>query len=243
MFKKILLLLFLIFFSVSCAFYTAAVKPNVSSKNEIVATEDLKLLLLENPNPKVVIRVQNPPSNVTEAEKFNVYINTIEKVLIQSGFVVRDRALLESILKTGTTDYRAIGEKIDTDIIIDIISLAFGLPNPVRNYINKTKGIEEQFKKQENYIDCQIAKLEVRITIVNKGQLGGIFTFYVSRCDEEELDFILNPSKTKMFWKSNPDGELYEYLVAPIWEGQREYYTQVLTYQLVNQLRSYSKKN
>lgn len=218
-------------------------KPNVSAKNEIVMTNELKALFQENPRPKVVIRVPNPPTNVTEAEKFNAYINTIEKIFIQSGYTVRDRALLETLLKTGTTDYKTIGEKIDTDIIIDILSLQFDIPNRVYTFLNKTTKKEERFPKDENFIDCKMAKLECRLTIVNKGQLGGVFTFYTSRCDIEDLDFILNPTKTLMGWVSNKTGPRFKDLYAGMeTEELKQYYTQVLAYSLINQLSAYLRE-
>lgn len=233
----------LILASFSCTFYTGIVKPNVSAKNEIVMTDELKALFQENPRPKVVIRVPNPPTNVTEAEKFNAYINTIEKVFIQSGYTVRDRALLETLLKTGTTDYKTIGEKIDTDIIIDILSLQFDIPNRVYNFFNKTTNKEERFLNDENFIDCKMAKLECRLTIVNKGQLGGVFTFYTSRCDVEDLDFILNPSRTLLGWIANKTGPKFKNLYAGMEsEELKQYYTQVLAYSLINQLSSYLRE-
>ena len=116
----------------TCMPFQGTVKPNVATKNEIVITPELKAILAVNPRPKIVIRVPNPPTNVTEADRFNTYINIIEKTFLQQGFVVRDRALLENLMQSGNIDYQGIQKTIDTDLIIDILSLEFNIPNPLR---------------------------------------------------------------------------------------------------------------
>jgi hypothetical protein len=222
---------------VSCTPFQGTVKPNVASRNEIVITPELRSLLAANPRPKVVIRVPNPPNNVTEAEKFNSYINLIEKTFLQGGFVVRDRALLENLMRAGSTDYRSIQRTIDTDIIVDILSLEFNISNPVDTFFNITTQRQEQFATTANFIDCPKAKLECRLTIVDKGQLGGLFTFYASRCDREDLIFLVRQDRAAMMWGRSAAPTWFPDLSAPFnSDDLARIYTEYLTRMLMDQL-------
>jgi hypothetical protein len=218
--------------------FVGKAKPNVSAGNEIVLTAELKTLLNEIPKPKIVIRVPNPPSNVTEAEKFNSYINQIEKVFIQNGYIVRDRALLENLMRSGNMDYKSIKDKIDTDLIIDILGLEFDIPNPVKTFFNETTQKEEPFASPQNYIDCMKAKLECRLTIVDKGQLGGLITIFASRCDSENLEILIDGFRQKMAWKNDFNGIMVPALNAAFQtEEIKKAYTGMLTNFLIGQLR------
>jgi len=220
------------------ASFIGQVKPNVAAGNEIVLTPELKALLNETAKPKIVIRVPNPPSNVTEAEKFNSYINQIEKVFIQNGYTVRDRALLENLMRSGNMDYKSIKDKIDTDLIIDILGLEFDISHPVKTFFNETSQKEEAFATPLNVVDCMKAKLEVRLTIVDKGQLGGMMTIFASRCDSENLQIIVNGFRQQMAWKNNFDGVMYPALSAPFQtEEIKKAYTGVLANFLIAQFQ------
>ncbi len=222
---------------VSCMPFQGTVKPNVAAQNETVITPELRALLAANPRPKVVIRVSDPKMNVTQAEAFNTYINLIEKTFLQGGFVVRDRALLENLMRAGNVDYQSIRRTIDTDLIIDILSLEFNIPNRIGTFYNITTKREEQFATPANFIDCAKARLECRITIVDKGQLGGLFTFYASRCDQENLVFLVQPSRAMMMWPNNAQPAWFPDLDAGIQSDElRRSYTQFLTQQLMSQL-------
>lgn len=224
----------------SCAgSYLGTVKPNVAAGNEIVFTTELKTLLQDIPKPKIVIRVPNPSANVTEAEKFNAYINVIEKVFVQNGYTVRDRALLENLLRAGHTDYKGIKDKIDTDLIIDILALQFDIPHKVGKFLNKKTQKEESFATELNYVDCVMANLECRLTIVDRGQLGGLFTLRTSRCDNEDLEFYVDGFRQNMAWVGQEAAGMFPDLSVPI-EGDelKRAYTQVLTVQLIKLLSS-----
>ena len=203
-------------------------------------TGDLRNLLEQNPMPKIVIRVPRPAMSVTEAEEFNRYINTIEKIFIRNGYIVRDRTLLENLMKSESQDYMTIGKKIDTDIIIDILSLRFDVPNQIRSFYSSKTGGTEVFRNNNNFIDCELAKLECRITIVEKGQLGGVFTFYTSRCDSEELWFLLEPVNSLLCWAPHAmDKPVFPSLtVSYSDDDMREYATTILTYSLLSQIKS-----
>jgi hypothetical protein len=149
----------------------------------------------------------------------------------------RDRALLENLLRFGSDDFETIGKKIDTDIIIDILSLQFDIPNKIYKFFNITSNQEEQFLYDENYVDCPLAKLECRVTIVEKGQLGGAFTFCISRCDLEHLEFYVSASKSYLVWTNEGTSPIYPSLIAPIEnENTKEFIIRYFANTLINQL-------
>ena len=175
----------------------------MAAGNQIVVTPELRALLEANPKPKIVIRVPNPPANVTEAEKFGIYINQIERAFLQASYTVRDRALLENLLRTSSTDYQSIRRTIDTDLIIDILALEFSAPEPYRQFHNRTEERDESFARPENFVGCPKAKLECRLTIVDKGQLGGLFTVFASPCDQQDYEFLVKSGRDLMRWPTS----------------------------------------
>jgi hypothetical protein len=241
-FVKIAIVVLLTAILSSCAgFYIGNVKPNVEANNEIVITPELKALLQAIPKPKIVIRVSNPPTSVTEAEKFNSYINEIEKVFLQKGYTVRDRALLENLMRGGNIDYKGIKDKIDTDLIIDILALNFDKSIQARTFFNKTTQKEEPFATELTYVECGIATLECRLTIVDRGQLGGLFTLRTSPCDlrGEDLRFSVDGFRQNLAWAGREASGMFPVLRAPIEsEEQKRLYTQYLTNRLIALLSS-----
>src|SRR5580698_5022393 len=106
--------------------------------DEIDVHPSLKQLVQANPSLKVVLRVPNVTVNVTQSQQANSSPGTnlngaydeIEKTLFKAGFVVRDRALLSSLIdKEGITSYQEIQKRVDTDLIIDISTLEFNDPS------------------------------------------------------------------------------------------------------------------
>jgi len=181
------------------------IKTNLSSRNEVIKTPELKQLLYETPKPKMVLRVPNTTSNVTASEEsrnidFNNIYNAIEKVFLKQGFIVRDRALLNNLLLSGNVDYKDIGEKIDTDLIIEILNIEFDISNKIKNFKNLSTSLQEEFPDWGPTVDCRAAKLECRITIVKKGQLGGIFTLFAGACDFG-TEFWINKRNSFIGWK------------------------------------------
>jgi hypothetical protein len=236
-FARIAGLLLLAAIVMSCtAFNLGTVKTNIAAGSEIVFTPELKKLLQEIPKPKIVIRIPSPPSNVTEADKFNSYINEIEKMFVQQGFTVRDRALLENLMRGGNIDYKSIKDKIDTDLIIDVLSLSFGGSIPVHSFFNKTTQKEEPFATTMTYIECGVASLECRITIVDRGQLGGLFTLRTSPADSQELDFYIDGFRQNMAWVGQESTGMFPVLRIVIADEQRLAYTKVLTRHLIELL-------
>ena len=230
----------LILLFTGCAkLYLGNIKTNVAANNEIEFTPELKKLLQDIPKPKIVIRVANPSTNVTEADKFNSYINEIEKMFVKNGYTVRDRALLENLMRGGNNDYKSIKDKIDTDLIIDILALHFDNSTKAHTFFNKTTQEKEPFATKLTYIECGIATLECRVTIVDRGQLGGLFTLRTSPCDIKIPDFIINGSRQYMAWVGREAAGMFPVLRYPInrdWE--KRFFTQALAKLLIDLLSS-----
>jgi hypothetical protein len=235
-FAKIAGLVLLALISSACVqLYLGNIKTNVGANDEIVLTPELKNTLQVIPKPKIVIRVTNPPSAVTEAERFNVYINEIEKAFIQRGYTVRDRALLENLMRSGSVDYKSIKDKIDTDLIIDILALNFDNMVAFHKFFNKTTQKEESFVTPQTYVECAEATLECRVTIVNQGQLGGVFTLHISPFDVSSPDFYVDGFRQKMAWVGQENTAMFPVLSIPIrTEEEKRQLTQMLAKRLID---------
>jgi len=222
----------------SCvSFELGTIKTNVASTSEIVIAPELKALLQEIPKPKIVIRIPNPPSNVTEAERFNSYINVVEKLFVQQGYTVRDRALLENLMRSGNVYYKSIKDKIDTDLIVDILALRFDGTVDVHKFVNKTTQKEEPFATEQTYVQCPVASLECRVTIVDRGQLGGLFTLRASPADSREYNFYVDGFRQNLAWAGQESSGLFPVLRLLIeTEDMKLDLTQVLTRRLIELL-------
>jgi hypothetical protein len=195
--KKILIAVFcsIVFYSCSTVEITKGViepKQDWTLKNEVVSTDALKNFIDANKSPKIVLRVPAPPSKVTEQEQSlidanNLTYTEIEKNLVKTGFVVRDRALLSNLLESGNLSYEEIGKKINTDIILEIITLNYkSLVEEHKSFKNNSTKKTVKFREVKNVstgsLNLAIAKLEGKVILVKEGQVGGLFTFYVAAC-------------------------------------------------------------
>ena len=168
--------------------------------DEIDVHPGLKQLVEQQPALKVVLRVPNVTANVTQSTA-NASTNTslngaydeIEKTLFKAGFVVRDRALLSSLIdKEGITSYQEIQKRVDTDLIIDISSLEFNDPQSFlysRNYPGPD-GAPVAFESDYPYSMAQaVAMVEAKFIIVHTGEVAGIVTLRVPLCGQVNCPF------------------------------------------------------
>lgn len=167
--------------------YTGSVQYDASAKNDIIKSKELDNYLSTRSQIKFVLRTPPGFENYTEEEQqeWNQVFSRIEKELILQGHIVKDRVLLDLLLEKGDMSLSQVGKALNTDIIIELINITFDLPNQLKNFTIKEKGINTNFDLWENidYLDCRIAMMECRITLVEVGNVGGIFKFYVSGCD------------------------------------------------------------
>jgi len=170
-----------IFIALSSCYQLAMIK-TMPKQDDITLTPEMKQFLGSHSNLSVVLRVPNSLDRVTTetASKNSAIYSSIEKKLMKAGFNVRDRALLETVLKSGVTNYAEIGKKIETDIIIEVLDIDWNIDN-FQSYLtlknnNKIKPVPV------NTLNAKIAKLECKLTIVEKGSTGGVFTLYYTSC-------------------------------------------------------------
>ena len=203
------LILILMLFVSSCGTYktfTGTISFDASKMNESIKSNELNGMISSSAPMKFVLREPDGFGEFAPEDKMQIndLFSQIEKELIQQGQIVKDRRLLNLLIEKSDLDIAT--KAIDTDIIIEIIDLEFDIPNQIKDFNIKEKGIQSNFNNWSNieYIDCQLSTMECRITMVKEGNVGGIFKFYVSGCDDnksfyvkifEDYEGTLDPSK------------------------------------------------
>jgi hypothetical protein len=129
---------------------------------------------------KVVLRVPTAQRIVAEEERratgeLDQAYNIIEKEFLKTGFTVRDRALLSEVLRTNPNlDYRSIRDKIDTNFIIEVVSLT------KFDFSTRDYEIVSGRSRHTSFAPLKLEgwRLEAKIILVETGEIGGIFTHY-----------------------------------------------------------------
>ncbi len=167
--------------------YTGTVIYDSTKQNEIVKSDELSNYLSSKAKIKFVLRTPPNFSSMPEEEqrKMNLIFAQIEKELIIRGHIVKDHTLLNKLLDNHSYSLSEIGDIIDTDIILEVLDVQFDITNQIKNFKIKENDMNTTFDnwKNINYVDCRISMMECRITLVDEGNIGGIFKFYISGCD------------------------------------------------------------
>jgi hypothetical protein len=173
----------------------------VAPVNEVVVNPSLRNFLNQTHNPRVVLRVPSTTSNVTAAEsernsEYNNLYGRIEKELMKEGYTVRDRNLLNNLLSSGQNlSYKEIGEKVETDIIIEVISI---ISNKISNenkkfefekdvlpmFPDKNKLINGLDKQLNNIFTTENYTIDCKVILVSEGTTVGMFTFNYCSCED-----------------------------------------------------------
>lgn len=155
--------------------------------DEIIITPEFRLFLKENQITNIVLRTPYSASNIGQADVSRLqdeeYIySQIERNLVKSGYTLRDRGLLNSLLASGITDYTELGRKIQVEAIIEITSIDFQYPKTflsiTRQMKNKKPPVSVNTEAQREHLDCFVTQLSGKIIIVSKGISGAFFTLY-----------------------------------------------------------------
>lgn len=157
--------------------------------DQVNVHQNLKDLVKAHPTLKVVLRVPNVTTNVTQSQNagsLDSAYDRIESQLFDAGFTVRDRALLSNLIeKEGITSYKDIQARIDTDLIIDISSLQFNDRRQwltTNTYINAS-GLPAATPAFDT-MGQAVASVEAKIIIVETGEVGGILTLKIPICGQ-----------------------------------------------------------
>lgn len=167
---------------------TGTINFDASSLNEGVKTSELSNSLKDKSSLKFLIRT---PVNYDKLEgdelaEMNSLVAEIEKDLIREGQRVKDMKLVDYLTDRGALNSENYNETLDADIIIEIMDVQFDIPNQITEFNIQEMNKKANFNDWENLknIDCQLAMLACRVILVKEGNVGGIFKFYVSGCDE-----------------------------------------------------------
>lgn len=135
-------------------------------------------------NPTIVLRVPAPQARVAQAQsaqgsaEMNAAYNSIEKGLVKAGFTVRDRGLLEEILRSSQNlDYRVIEQRIDAQLILEIVSIS---PRAYNNneYTQANNGLRQQLPYGEFAFDGW--QFECKVILVHTGEIGAMYTIHIA---------------------------------------------------------------
>lgn len=157
-------------------------------QDDIVKTETLKDFLINNKNPKVVLRIPQTAFKVTEAENknsepenYDYLYNAIENQLLASGFVVRDRQLFNQIIGNddNNIDYQKLKEKSDTELIIELTKLDPKILYETNIYYDKNNNEKvDKYYKRKRYG----ASVEFKIVMINSNEFAGVYRFNYTPC-------------------------------------------------------------
>ncbi|HEX6550284.1 MAG TPA: hypothetical protein VF117_06385 [Gammaproteobacteria bacterium] len=167
--------------------------------DEINIRPSLRQLVHDHPTLKVVLRVPNVTTNVTQSQGgqnagaaealLNNAYDDIEKRLFNAGFVVRDRALLSNLInERGITSYKDIQSRVDTDLIIDVSSLRFNQPQDWLLTPNYTSD-DGVVGNAGTSMGEAVAYVEAKFIIVESGEVGGIVTLHVPICESVKCSY------------------------------------------------------
>lgn len=172
----------------SCTtWHLVEVNPYLKAHNEIMIRPELRQLLSEKKgNIKIVLRVPTlvPQVSQSEIEKRNKLYDLVERHLYKAGFIVRDRALLEKVLESGPTSFQDMATKVDTDLILEIISIDTNVDLSHRFYYDPAlKQTGQLIEKYDDGTPGPVfpllgGKLDCRVITVKDGAITGVLSLF-----------------------------------------------------------------
>jgi hypothetical protein len=202
------ILLFIIFVTLtSCGSAIVEIKVD-KPENKLYLSKELWSFLNElNTKPSIVLRVPNTELNATQVAYNDRFYDLVEREFIKNGYTVRDRGLLNILIKDKENiDYQKLADKIKTDLILEI---QFGTKN---DYIPVQK---VKLLKNQKYKECDADKVffapklyttDIKITIVKKGLYAGTITIYSTACSDKPCYDVIKGefNKDDLEFKNNP---------------------------------------
>ncbi|MBI4887296.1 MAG: hypothetical protein HY824_09395 [Acidobacteria bacterium] len=169
--------------AVSGCFALAVARPEIPGP-EPVSQPTLQTFMRSVGSPTIVLRVPSPQSQVTEAQKaqgdaaMNQAYNLIERELVKAGFTVRDRGLLEAVLRSNQDlDYRLIQQKVNAQLIIEFVSIS------TRDYSSdQYLRVKDQAigRLESGAFPLSGWQFECKVILVDSGEIGGIYTIHIA---------------------------------------------------------------
>ncbi len=179
----------------SCATWQqVTVYPGLNVSNEVIVKPELQKLLSEKkPDLKVTLRVPAVPKDITQEnqKELDRRYDYIERELAKSGFIVRDRALLEKVLSDGKpASYQELAKTIDTDLILEIVNVG-PCSMSHKKYFDQNAGhlveinklVPDEKKPDTLPFEMQGGRLDCRVITVKDASVSGLFTIYNFPCE------------------------------------------------------------
>lgn len=230
--KKVSFLLLTSILFLSCS--TSKTIRFTANENEIYTTEKLSSFLTQNKKPKVVLRVSNTSTNLTDQENIDYLYNSIENQLLKSGFIVRDRQLFNQIAgnDNNNIDYQKIQDKSDTDLIIELTKLDPSILYKTNKYYDqKNRERVEDYKTYERYG----ASVEFKVVTINNNEYGGVYKFNYAPCTEGcKISSSYREKRKQYKRKQKEDIEAYE----GVEQDELEAFIKDATKKLISEMRS-----
>lgn len=147
-------------------------------------SDNLKQFLKATKQPKIVLRAPDSYSSfsVVRNEKisFQSLYNDIEKELMKTGFIVRDRKLFESTFgQYDIQDGKMIKKKFDTDLILELVNIS-----NVDFATNKFTTSKGEKVLSNGQIRMTGARAEFRVILLNDNQIAGSYKFNYAPCTQ-----------------------------------------------------------
>lgn len=153
-------------------------------KDFIFSKEELKNYMSSTDNPKVVLRVPNSSTIISEDQYLlnSTIYNTIEKELLNAGFEVRDRSLFNVVIDKSKEDidYNTIASKTNTDLIIELVDIKDDIQYFTKTYYTKS---DKPKPILGNAVVKYGASVEFRVVSIETNNITGVYTFNYAPCE------------------------------------------------------------
>jgi len=162
-------------------------------------------------------------SNITQETQNSELYGAIERNLMNAGFIVRDRAMLEKLLINEQLSYESIAEKIKVDLIIEVMDNS-------HKYVTPTTMFREKNDKQinittEDRLYIQTSQFAFRIVLAKTGAVSGIFTFYYNPCVNRCVVYARKHAGLGCYWFGRSKTEVNSRMNQPLYRlNSRDYY-------------------
>lgn len=157
-----------------------------SKKPEIIATPMIKEYIKTHPNPSIVLKAPNSESKSTQSDPNSYIYNAIEKELLIAGFDVRDRGLFNEIIsKSRDINYEDLQKLTGTELILELVQVSTSVEYVTNKFY--TRDGAERVSSEVNFKKYG-AVIEFKMTLIEKNQFAGSYTFNYVPCSSVDLN-------------------------------------------------------
>ncbi len=180
--------------SAGCAMHVV-VAPGLPSP-DVVTRPALADYIRATPSPTIVLRVPTPQGQVAQEQRqqgnetLDQIYNLLEKELVKANFAVRDRGLLDAIVRSGQNlDYPLILARTNAELILEIVSIK---PHDYNTPEYVLADTQTRGALTTGTFPIQGWRFECKVTLVSTGEIGGMYTIDVA---PEQNHFLVSGAK------------------------------------------------